>query len=707
MDIVTTDNQDLKESFNKNRRHSATPSDVLDDVLDTISRRPVTDDISNFSPQHKEYLDELSNARLRRLDYIENRFKQFAKFTEQRKIENKKVKRHATSKNVELNTNEKPVEEPKTKRRSQKEVSVPKEGNQIIHFTESPSFINGVMHDYQVEGLNWLINLYECGINGILADEMGLGKTLQAISLLGYLKYHKNVSGPHLIVVPLSTIANWEKEFQRFLPKLRVLHGHCYKHEKTKLMNKLVANRRTWDVVVTSYNFFCTHAMYFKRLNFQYVIVDEAQRCKNEKTQLATNLRALTFRGLLLLTGTPINNNLHELWALLYLLLPDIFRNANDFDSWFKVEDCIDPNSERAIRLKNILQPIMLRRIKADVKLNIPPKIKTTIFMPQTRSMRYWSKKVINKDVQVLKGCGTISNFTLCNIYPYLRQVTIHPYLMPEAEPPPLIFDQHCVEASSRLVVLDKLLPKLKARGSRVIIFSQLVLLLNILDDYLVWKGYKFLRLTGDTASEMRQEMLDEFNSSDSDVFIFMITTRTGGVGINLQSADTVIFFDIDPNPQQDFQAEDRAHRIGQLKQVHVIRFVIKGTVDESLFKLSKRKQALDTALIKKSLAESEMVIAVQHHIQHMETDYNIDIAAVDSHLEAMFEEIDNGGRTEEKGTLYKEIYLPALRKRSASEERELNQIKSLKKRTHEECDFDSITDCSGPRSRTKRIRFE
>ncbi|XP_058829713.1 probable global transcription activator SNF2L1 isoform X2 [Topomyia yanbarensis] len=646
------------------RQQSTTASDVM-----------ALNQTANDSVVEKEYHQDRSTARMRRLEYLEDKFGQFTRFTQQRILDRAKSAAGHRAPLEENNNNvAKPIVQGDKRRKHQDTVEEHQNDSNESYFAKSPSFINGQMRDYQIEGLNWLISMYNNGINGILADEMGLGKTLQAIAMLGYLRHYKKIKGPHLVIVPLSTISNWEREFQHFLPACRVLHGHCYKDEKRDLRAILNAHRRTWDVVVTSYDFFATEMSAFRRINYQYVVIDEAQRCKNENVRLSRELRNLTYRSILFLTGTPINNNLHELWAMLNLLLPEFFPNADDFDSWFRVEDCIDPNHERAVRLKNILQPVLLRRIKADVELGLPPKIKTTLFIPPTRMMRFWSKKVLNRDIKIAQSTG-YSYMSMHTLFPYLREVTLHPYLMPGAEPEPYIMGQHLVEASSRMIVLDSLLTKLKNRGSRVLIFSQFVMALNIIDDYLVWKGYKFSRLTGDTKFEERQDLLDDFNAPDSDKFIFMLTTRAGGVGINLPTADTVIFFDIDWNPQQDFQAEDRAHRIGQMKQVHVFRFIILGTVDESLYRYSNRKQALDKALIKKSMGEAEMLAAIRHHSEQLETGNSIDLQSIDRQLEDIFAEVDRGDRNTEDGTLFKEVYLKATLKRRPSEDLELEAI--------------------------------
>lgn len=482
----------------------------------------------------------------------------------------------------------------------------------------------------------------------------------------------RDIKGPHIVIVPLSTIENWEREFARFLPSVRILHGHC-RGSKVRFREALTSPRRNWDVVITPYHFFTSEHYYFKKLKYQYIVLDEAQRCKNEYSQLSKALRSTTYRNLLFMTGTPINNNLHELWALLNLLLPEFFHDSKDFDEWFKVDDCIDPDHERALRLKKILQPIMLRRIKSDVELAIPPKIKTTLLIPPTREMNYWSKKVLCKDVNVTKFDGTRVKFLIRNIFPHLRAVTLHPYLIPGAESEfSVLVGQDIVDVSSRMIVLDKVLTELHQRGARVLLFSQMAVMLDILEDYLVWKGYKFHRMTGTTQQESRQQMIDEFNSPDSDTFIFIITTRTGGVGINLHTADTVIFYDIDWNPQADFQAEDRAHRIGQEKQVHVIRFIVSGTIDEYLHRCSNRKQALDKAIIRKSISDCAEVQAIEHHRRKLDSFNCLDVEAVNEQLEEMFTEIDRGERSE---NLFKQIRFRSKMSRSQSEERELESI--------------------------------
>lgn len=656
--------------------------------------------------EERRYREALERDRLNRLAYLERQFSGFNDFIKARRNDQPAPPRRTGRQPLaamDTNNNSEGGRKSATKKRTKRYIGKGQKDEEVEavqYFTESPPFIkNGQMRSYQVLGLNWLISLYEKGINGILADEMGLGKTLQSISILGYLKHHKNIKGPHVVIVPLTTIDNWMREFARFLPDMRVLRGHCYKPDKPAFYEALTAQK--WDVVVTNYQFFVSEFGKFRKIKYQYVILDEAQRSKNEHTRLARFMRQMTYRNMLFLTGTPINNNLHELWALLNLLLPEFFQDPDDFDSWFKVEDCIDPNHERAIKLKAILEPIMLRRIKADVEIGLLPKMRTTLFMPQTRCQRFWSKKVLCRDVALLQGNGTYTNMAMANIFMFLREVTVHPYLIPSADPDENSLGQHLVDTCSRMIVLDKLLTKLKARGSRVLLFSQFILMLNVLEDYLVWKGYKYSRLTGSTPQDTRQQLIDEFNSPGSETFIFMITTRSGGLGINLPTADTVIFYDLDFNPQMDFQAEDRAHRIGQLKQVHVFRFVILGTVDEVVYHHSQRKTQLDKAIVKKSLGEADQQHAIEFHRNQLESGQNMDPTTIDPQLDRIFAQIDDGERSEAHGNLCQEIHLKALRKRTLSEDEALDAIKPPAKKPKEELDLST----SGYQYRPRRVK--
>ncbi|OXA38221.1 SWI/SNF-related matrix-associated actin-dependent regulator of chromatin subfamily A member 5 [Folsomia candida] len=468
-----------------------------------------------------------------------------------------------------------------------------------IRFTTSPPFIcNGAMRDYQVKGLNWMINLYNNGINGILADEMGLGKTLQTIALIGYLKLDLNISGHYLVIVPKSTLGNWTAEFERWCPVIRTVCLIGTKDERNDLIRNKLTQMSTWDVLVTSYEMVLRERGTLRKINWHYLVIDEAHRIKNEKSLLSEYVREFKSKNRLLLTGTPLQNNLHELWALLNFLLPKVFNSSENFDDWFDLKKCLRDTS-LVDRLHAILRPFLLRRIKADVETGIPPKNEQNIYVPLSPLQRVWYKKLLIGNIEIINSAGSATKMRLHNLLMQLRKCANHPYLFHGVEPgPPYTTDSHLVKASGKLAVLDKLLAKLKQEGSRVLLFSQFKIVLDILEDYCEWKKYKFHRLDGSTDHEDRIDTIKEFNSGGSSTFIFMLTTRAGGLGINLASADVVILFDSDWNPQADIQAIDRAHRIGQTKTVRVFRLITENTVEEKMIERASIKRRLDKMVI-------------------------------------------------------------------------------------------------------------
>lgn len=246
----------------------------------------------------------------------------------------------------------------------------------------------GKLRDYQIRGLNWLISLYENGINGILADEMGLGKTLQTISLLGYMKHYRNIPGPHMVLVPKSTLQNWMNEFKRWVPTLRAVCLIGDKDQRAAFVRDVLLPGE-WDVCVTSYEMLIKEKSVFKKFNWRYLVIDEAHRIKNEKSKLSEIVREFKTTNRLLLTGTPLQNNLHELWALLNFLLPDVFNSAEDFDSWFDTNNCLG-DQKLVERLHMVLRPFLLRRIKADVEKSLPPKKEVKIYVGLSKMQREW-----------------------------------------------------------------------------------------------------------------------------------------------------------------------------------------------------------------------------------------------------------------------------------------------------------------------------
>ncbi|KAI9104856.1 SNF2 family N-terminal domain-containing protein [Phlyctochytrium arcticum] len=498
------------------------------------------------------------------------------------------------------------------------------QGGHVV-FDESPFYVkHAPMRDYQVQGLNWLISLFQNGINGILADEMGLGKTLQSISFLGYLKHFQDIPGPHLVIVPKSTLHNWMNEFARWVPSLNTFLFHGSKPDRQELIQGRLLNGG-FEVCVTSYEMCLLEKAHFKKISWQYIVIDEAHRIKNENSALSQIVREFHCRNRLLLTGTPLQNNLHELWALLNFLLPDVFSSAKDFEEWFgsggKDQDTV------ISQLHKVLQPFLLRRIKADVEKSLLPKKKTNIYVGLSAMQRKWYRNLLEKDIDAVNDAlGDKSNKTkltrLQNIVMQLRKCCNHPYLFDGAEPgPPYTTDEHIVNNSGKMVVLDQLLKRCKAQGSRVLLFSQMSRMLDILEDYCIMRGYGYCRIDGQTPHEQRVLSIDEYNAPDSKKFIFLLTTRAGGLGINLATADTVVMYDSDWNPQVDLQAEDRAHRIGQRKQVYVYRFITENAVEEKVIDRASQKLRLDQLVIQqgrsnqpgKAANKDELVSMIQH----------------------------------------------------------------------------------------------
>lgn len=473
-------------------------------------------------------------------------------------------------------------------------------------FNESPPYVKGgTMRDYQIQGLNWMISLYHNGINGILADEMGLGKTLQTISFLGYLRDFRNTPGFHLVVVPKSTLDNWYREFQKWVPGFNVVTLKGSKEEREKVIQDHLLPQ-DFDVLITTYEMCLREKSALKKLSWEYIVIDEAHRIKNVDSMLSQIVRAFNSRSRLLITGTPLQNNLMELWSLLNFLLPDVFSNSEDFESWFKGKG--DENQDQVVQqLHKVLRPFLLRRVKADVEKSLLPKKEINIFVGLTDMQRRWYKSILEKDIDAVNGgVGRKEGKTrLLNIVMQLRKCCNHPYLFDGAEPgPPFTTDEHLVDNSGKMVILDRLLRKMREKGSRVLIFSQMSRMLDILEDYCLFREYKYCRIDGGTAHEDRIAAIDEYNKPGSEKFIFLLTTRAGGLGINLTTADVVVLFDSDWNPQADLQAMDRAHRIGQTKQVYVFRFVTEHAIEERILDRAAQKLRLDQLVIQQGRAQ-------------------------------------------------------------------------------------------------------
>jgi len=353
-----------------------------------------------------------------------------------------------------------------------------------------------------LDGLNWLIKLYDNGVNGILADEMGLGKTLQTIAFLAYLKHVRKISGPHLVIVPKSVIPNWVNQMKQWCPSLSVLKFHGNKDERKEMIATKLKKGK-FEVCVTSFEVAIREKMALNRFNWRYLIIDEAHRIKNENSILAQCVRFFSSQYRLLLTGTPLQNNLHELWALLNFLLPEVFDNAEDFDAWFNLKEGA-AETEIIDQLHKVLKPFLLRRLKNEVEATIPPKKEIYVECGMSKMQRTWYKSILTKDINTLKGG---ENLRLLNIVMQLRKCCNHPYLFDGAEPgPPFELGDHLIDNSGKMVLLHRLLKKLQEQGSRVLIFSQMTRMLDILEDYLYYMGYLYCRIDGQTDADLREQ---------------------------------------------------------------------------------------------------------------------------------------------------------------------------------------------------------
>ena len=486
----------------------------------------------------------------------------------------------------------------------------------VTRLDRQPSNIkNGTLRPYQLEGLNWMIRLNDNGVNGILADEMGLGKTLQCISLIAYLREARSISGPHIVIVPKSVCGNWMREFAKWCPEVRTLKLLGSKEERKRILkDEMVPGG--FDVLVTSYECVLREKGALCKVPWRYLMIDEAHRIKNENSSLSKTVRLFKTQSRLLVTGTPLQNNLHELWALLNFLLPDVFSDSDTFDEWFNLDD--EGGKDNVIRkLHTVLKPFMLRRVKRDVEKSLPPKTETKLFIGMSNLQREMYRNILSKEAMYLNSLGGPSRVQMLNILMQLRKVCNHPYLFEGAEEgPPFTNGPHLWSNCGKMTLLCKLLPKLQAQGSRVLIFSQMTRMLDVLEDVLQTLdqgsgNFRYLRLDGQTSAEDRDQQMEDFNAKDSPYFTFLLSTRAGGLGINLNTADVVVLYDSDWNPQMDLQAMDRAHRIGQTKPVRVFRFVTEGTVEEKIVERAERKLFLDAAVIQQGrLADKNTQLA-------------------------------------------------------------------------------------------------
>ena len=491
--------------------------------------------------------------------------------------------------------------------------------------SQPPEYIakHGILRDYQLEGVNWLLYSWCRGTNVILADEMGLGKTIQTIAYISALYHEYNFTGPVLVVVPLSTIAAWQREFARWAPTIMTLlyigdsrsrgvqRFYEWFAEELDESEGLDNNRRRssinakpnplFHVLLTTYELVLKDRQFLEEIDWRMLIVDEGHRLKNFYSQLHEVLDQVSPTSRLLVTGTPLQNSMMELWSLLHFLMPNKFPDYKEFlEKYGPPGGDNEQDADKQLeKLHKILKPHLLRRMKKDVETSLPGKTECILRVELNENQKHLSRLVITKNYRELIS-HTKSIGSLNNILFELKKVCNHPLLLGQTNN---TMDDvktlnEVVRSSAKMILLDQLLTRLHRDGHRVLIFSQMVKMLDILADYLCLKGYSFQRLDGSTSSEVRKKSIASFNAPGSEDFCFLLSTRAGGLGINLETADTVVIYDSDWNPQNDLQAMARAHRIGQKKSVNIYRLVSKGSVEETILERAKKKMVLDHLVI-------------------------------------------------------------------------------------------------------------
>ncbi|XP_065892694.1 chromodomain-helicase-DNA-binding protein 1-like isoform X2 [Dysidea avara] len=455
---------------------------------------------------------------------------------------------------------------------------------------------NVTLRHYQLEGLNWLARRYGPSRGCIIGDEMGLGKTLQSISLMLFVLKGRKLTGPILVVCPLSVMNNWQEELLRFTPSLKVINMLGSKEEREEKRQAILEEEAAdpFDVMLAHYDVVIRDISFLKKFQWQCLIVDEAHRLKNPSSVLHCSLLQLSVQFKLLLTGTPVQNNLNELYSLLSFVVPTTF-NITSLDSFCDVFSNLQEDDEVTGGLHQLLQPFLLRRVKSEVLLDLPERSEVTLYTGMTSLQKKLYKSILMRDTSVFGEAG--SRTSLMNVLMQLRKCCNHPYLFDGVEPEPFELGEHLVESSGKLLALDKLLEHARSCDHRVLIFSQMTRMLDIIQDYLGYRGYSYERLDGSVRGEERFLAVKNF-TEDEDIFIFLLSTKAGGQGLNLSTADTVVFMDSDYNPQNDLQAAARAHRLGQTRPVKVIRLVNQHSVEEIILNRASSKMRLTSAVI-------------------------------------------------------------------------------------------------------------
>ncbi|CAO3690156.1 unnamed protein product [Rhizopus stolonifer] len=471
-----------------------------------------------------------------------------------------------------------------------------------------PKYIDGgKLMKHQLDALNWLLFQWEKQQSCVLADDMGLGKTIQVISFL-YVLFRKYSIYPFIIVVPNSTATNWIREFQKWAPDMAVVPFFGLGVSRRLALDNEIfdknQNLRCHAVVATYESI--QESTKLQKIFWPVMIVDESQRLKNDESFLFRTLKQFHKDHSVLLTGTPLQNNLRELFNIMHFIRPQDFHGE-------QADDYSDMTREQVDNLHSRLRPYFLRRTKEEILKTLPPKHEIIVPLSMSTLQKQVYKSCLSRDIESILGASAYKRSKgLTMVFVNLRKVLNHPYLIDGVESPRESEEEThraMIDACEKLKFFHQMLAKLRAQGHRVLVFSTMTRALDVLDDYLTYEGIEFVRLDGGDSERERVRSIDAFNAPKSKVDVFLLSTRAGGVGINLATADTIIIWDSDFNPYADLQAIGRAHRIGQTKMVLIYRFMTRLSVEERVLQIGRKKMALEHVVVEKmsSVEEDEV----------------------------------------------------------------------------------------------------
>lgn len=455
--------------------------------------------------------------------------------------------------------------------------------NSDIVFNE---FDNNILRDYQKEGVKWLYTLYKCDLGGILADEMGLGKSIQVICFLKQILSVKK-DAKILIVCPTSLVYNWKKEFDKFGSELKYIT--VYNNKKKR--SEIIKNMDDYNIFITSYGLIRNDNDEYENIDFELCVIDEAQAIKNYQSMMSQEIKKIKARTKIALTGTPLENSVLELWSIFDFIMPGYLNNIHKFKEVYGISDVDDESLNRLENLNYQIKPFILRRKKDEVSKDLPDKIVNDIYLDFDDNQKKLYMSLVKESEKDFNDLVTThgfnkARFKILQLLMKLRQVCVDPNIL----------YNNYKGTSVKMEKLLEIVNSYISEGHKILIFSSFKTVINKVNKLFEEKGISAYIINGDVKGADRINLVDKFNNDDTNCFL--ITLKSGGTGLNLTSADIVIHLDVWWNPQVENQATDRAHRIGQDKNVSVIRFITRGTIEEKIIELQEKKKILSDNLL-------------------------------------------------------------------------------------------------------------